>query len=88
MNRDLVVREGLHFQQQLSVFSSLVKLSQIFYSYRVTSKLGESTLVAHSPLHVTQTWRDKDNLSGTVQVLIRTSADICKITSDPYTMER
>jgi len=87
MKRDLVLHERLHFQQQFFVFSSLVKLPQIFYSYHVTSKLGESTLVAHSPLHVTQAWRDKDNLSGTVQVLIRTSADICKILSDPYTME-
>jgi len=59
MNRDLVLLEGLHFQQQNFVFCSLAKLSQIFYSYHVTSKLGESTVVAQSPLYVTQVWRDK-----------------------------
>jgi hypothetical protein len=64
MNRDLVLNEGLQSQQQHSVLSSLAKLSRIFYSYHVTSKLGESTLVAHSPLHVTQAWRDKRQSVG------------------------
>lgn len=64
MNRDLVLHEGLHSQQHHFVFCALAKLSQISYSYHVTSKLGESTLVAHNPLQVTQAWRDKRQSVG------------------------
>jgi hypothetical protein len=64
MNRDLVLHEGLHSHLQHFVFCSLAKISQIFYSYHVTSILGASTRVAHSPLHVTQAWRDKRQSVG------------------------